>query len=321
MRCTRGLGTPVRAFLLWVAVCLMANGQDAWNSACGGVVAKSMQYPEGVLTGDVSARFGLDEAGRVVGLRTSGESILAKAVTDAIAVTDFPKVCNGREAMVDATFGMYGDRAKVSQEGRFIRLNREWIVSWDARRGRTAERRASREIVTAKGGLGPVTVCELLADPAKFNGMAVLLLGRNSASMEGHWVSEDRCERELRSGAYRWPNMASVEYSAASEAPATGLVVVDPDALASKLEALRKRTTLGFHEQTLIRGDGRGVITRQVQDDWTLIYGIVRARAVLRGRSSQPGVDRDWGNGFGHLNAAPVAIESRGGLQYLIGAP
>ena len=48
------------------------------------------------------------------------------------------------------------------------------------------------------GGIFPITVCELLADPMAYDGKDVALLGRyDDSHFDGSWVSEDNCGSKL----------------------------------------------------------------------------------------------------------------------------
>ena len=138
----------------------------------------------------------------------------------------------------------------------------------------------------------PATVCEILAEPAQFNGKTVAILGRYSFRGNGRWISEDGCERKLTSGEYTWPNVVwlALDAKAAPEVPL--VLEIDGVTAAQKLKHIQLHTNL--REFRFGSSD---------YDRWAVVYGRVEVRPQLTG--SKP-------NGFGLQNAAPAQLLIRG---------
>ena len=158
--------------------------------------------------------------------------------------------------------------------------------------------------LVAAGGLHPITVCELLADPTAYDGRQVALLGKWADShFDGVWLSEDRCESRLITDGYEWPNEVWIRNDNSAPTPPKGLLVLDSHALDEKLASVHRTTSLGLEEIAFLGKDGGG--TRQVKQHWAVIFGRIEARKQLH-PPNRP--TNDWGNGFGQMNSAPVQI-------------
>ena len=160
--------------------------------------------------------------------------------------------------------------------------------------------------------LKPVTVCEILANPQQFNGRAVAALGRFDYTDEGEWLSEDDCGAKLVTGGYTWPNIIWLDccYETAPD-HLQGALVVDDSALNEKLQEVRKTTQLKYQKRIVffVKPQKTGAISewRDVKDQWAVVYGRLETRQDLQPPTGS-GPYRDWGNGFGHLGAAPVQL-------------
>lgn len=161
-----------------------------------------------------------------------------------------------------------------------------------------------------------VTVCEILKDPQHFNGEDLAVLGRLDSTTEGSWLSEDDCGFKLSTGGYDWPNLVWLNccYEPAPDLP-SGSVLLDKDVLLEKLVQVRKTTQLKVHREWAdgIVKDGKRVSTpgwQFVKDDWTAVFGRLEARSELKAPSGT-GLNRYWGNGFGHLRSSPVQLVIR----------
>lgn len=51
-----------------------------------------------------------------------------------------------------------------------------------------------------------VTVCEVLADPLKYNGKMILLEGEINGTDEGGWLTASDCQTPFATGGHIWPN-------------------------------------------------------------------------------------------------------------------
>jgi len=51
-----------------------------------------------------------------------------------------------------------------------------------------------------------VTVCQVLADPLKYNGRLILLGGESFGTDEGSWLTASGCPTQFVTGGHVWPN-------------------------------------------------------------------------------------------------------------------
>jgi len=165
--------------------------------------------------------------------------------------------------------------------------------------------------LTGPGGVKPVTVCEVLANPGAYNGKNVALLGRlDDSHFDGSWLSEENCGSTLTTDGHTWPNKVWIGGGASAPDPPLGLLVLDPKALLEKLASVRRTTALREEEIVgVIVKEGKLARSepRMVRKHWEVIFGRIEARERLRPPSGD--LPRsDWGNGFGHMNLAPVQI-------------
>jgi hypothetical protein len=169
------------------------------------------------------------------------------------------------------------------------------------------------QVKSSQAPLIPVTVCEILASPQQFNGTNLAVLGRFDHTDEGWWLAEDDCGRKLVTEGYTWPNLIWLHccYEPAPDPP-SGSLRLDDVALAAKLKQVKGTTQLKHQKRLVIRiaKDGKQESTsgwRDEKDEWAVAYGRIEARSELHPAKGS-GPDRYWGNGFGHLAAAPVQL-------------
>lgn len=284
--------------------------EETWSAACSSKIEHPL-YPAAALLsglmGSVSADIAIDADGKATTVALSGPAPLAEAVRTAIGGTILPTNCTGRRFQVTFSF-----QTKVS-------LASPYYVSTCFSHppnvfsviANTIKMVCSNYVYTSAlvgpGGIFPITVCELLADPMAYDGKDVALLGRyDDSHFDGSWVSEDNCGSKLTTDGYVWPNRVWLAGSVGSgPAPPLGLLVLDPSALGQKLESVRRTTSLNMEEVSFYGKDGQGG-TRLVKQHWAVIFGRIEARKQLR--PPRPLPNRDWGNGFGQMSSAPAQI-------------
>ena len=283
--------------------------EETWSSACSSKIDHPL-YPTAALlsslTGSVSADIVIDAEGKAATVAVNGPDPFAEAVRTAIGGTIFPAACEGRSLKVTFSFQTKpGLPEPYYVSACFSHPPNAFSVIAD-----TIKMVCSHYVYTsalvAPGGISPITVCELLADPMSYDGKNVALIGRyDDSHFDGSWLSEDNCGSKLITDGYVWPNRVSAAGSVGSgPAPPLGPLVLDPSALDQKLESVKRTTFLSMEELSFIRTDGQGGGTRLVKQHWAVIFGRIEARKQLR----PPHPNRDWGNGFGQMNSAPAQI-------------
>jgi hypothetical protein len=160
--------------------------------------------------------------------------------------------------------------------------------------------------LTGKDGLKPITVCDVVANPNAYAGRDVAVLGRLGQTMEGAWLSEDHCEKQIETDGYVWPSSIWIAGDRTAPDPPLGLLVLDGDALSEKVASVRGTTVLRT-VKTVCWTPSEKPHQCEVQENWSVIYGRIETQQILR-RPNGSGPDRDWGNGFGHLNSTPLQI-------------
>jgi hypothetical protein len=116
--------------------------------------------------------------------------------------------------------------------------------------------------VEAVDPIVPVTVCEVIADPAAYEGKDLAVLGRYSFRKDGRWIGEQSCTAANSSAPLLW-----LTEDANNGPKPPGDFELDAAALNRKFADLVKRTTLGkFRFGT------------PDYDRWAVVYG----RVVLR---------------------------------------
>lgn len=159
----------------------------------------------------------------------------------------------------------------------------------------------------------PVTVCEVLANPAQFDGKNLLVLGRSNQTFEGHWLAEDDCGTKLTMAGRTWPNSVWLECCRTpAPDPPSGTLAIDKDALDQKLQQVRQTTQLRYHLSLVTSPDEKAGARREVMDDWAVAYGRLEVVGEIPPPRNSlfpelPG-QKTWNHGFGHLGAAPVQL-------------
>jgi hypothetical protein len=114
----------------------------------------------------------------------------------------------------------------------------------------------------AAGPIAPITVCEILADPAAHDGKDVAVLGRYSFRKDGRWIGEQSCGTAATVPAMLW---LTEDSAVGPKSPAD--FELDASVLNRKFAELLKHTALGkFRFGT------------PDYDRWAVVYGRVIVR-------------------------------------------
>ncbi len=157
----------------------------------------------------------------------------------------------------------------------------------------------------------PVTVCESLADPKKFSGKPIAIVGRIEcgASLVDHvcFLAESRCEQPVRTDGHAWPNkVLIVDYwEEGMPKPPSTMPEIDHATLVKKLLLVGQSTTLGLHKEPQFKAEGQTITFSQladVADEWGIAYGLFFTAPKLRKD------DCDNELGCGGFDGAPVAL-------------
>ncbi len=137
-----------------------------------------------------------------------------------------------------------------------------------------------------------VTVCEVLADLGRFNGKSIIVIGKQSGTMEGSWLMAD-CEKELVTDGFTWDDSISLSYVRGGGDP--------PPRLPAGFEW---NTKLVDAKRKQARRTGRPKLPPDYNYTWRAFFGRLETRLPLQ--------TVRWGNGelrgygFGHLNTSPA---------------
>jgi hypothetical protein len=283
--------------------------EDTWSAVCSSKIEHPL-YPTAAilsrLAGSVSADLVVERNGKAAAVTLSGPAPFADTVRAAIGGTTFPASCTGRSLKVTFSFQIKADLpAQYYVSACFSHPPNIFSVTADGIEI-ICSHYAYLGALVGPEGMTPITVCELLANPVAYDGKNVALLGRlDDSHFDGRWLSEDNCGSRLITDQHVWPNRVWIGGAESAPTPSTGILVVDPDALDRKLESVRRTTALKMEEVTFYGNNGLG--TRLMKQNWAMIFGRIEAREQLRPPSGAfP--NRDWGNGFGQMNSAPVQI-------------
>jgi len=280
--------------------------QERWSAACASKIGHPV-YPavalQSGLIGSVSAEFSVDQSGNATSIVVNGSVPFQETVRAAIGGTNFPAACAGRK--VEITFA-FQSKANLPAHHHvsacFSPLPNLLSVSVGESKAMCVH--YTLVALVASEGITPITVCELLADPLAYNGKAVALLGRDDGAYDSSWLGADECGSKLISEGHVWPNLVARSATSSGPSPPMGLLVLDRDGLARKLALAKRTTSLGMTDGFVHDKDGWKL--RQVRQSWNVVFGRIEAREQLRPPQVFP--TRDWGNGFGNNNAAPVEI-------------
>ena len=143
-----------------------------------------------------------------------------------------------------------------------------------------------------------VTVCEVLHARASFNGKVVAVIGRVSATEEGVWL-EDRCQKPLITGNYRWADIISVRAKTTSLRYEADGPMSLPDGFDFDRAVVSKK--LAELETRLRR-------SKQKLKYWAIVYGRIDTNEELLTGKLRDG--KVIPVGFGHLGGAPAQILS-----------
>src|SRR6266851_1136888 len=288
-----------------------ADLQSAWSSECARRIV-SPEYPDPLdavndrLAGTVSATFAVDSTGTVSQLRTEGPIILANAVDVAIRKTVFPPPCEGRSIATKFSFTIDDDLPPQPSISACFQGNFRFRVSAGSIK-MVCSHFVNGVALTRNDGLKPITVGDLLANPTAYAGRDLAILGRSDQTFDGSWLSEDNCEKRVETGGYVWPNTVWIQVSELALDPPPGLLVLDESALFDKIASVRHTTALNMEERLTYNPSDKTWQHRYFRKTWAIIYGRVEVQPTLRPPKGN-GPSRGWGNGFGHMNAAPIQV-------------
>lgn len=286
--------------------------EETWSAACSSKI-EHLSYPadalDSKLAGSVSADFAVDSVGRAVGLALSGPVPLADSVRDAIEGTMFPAACRGEQLKIAFSFEIPPDAAGGHQISACFSHPPNTFSVTASRIKILCSFYSYVGTLVKTGGIAPVTVCELLANPVAYDGKDIALLGKfDDSHFDGQWLSEDNCGSNLVTDGYAWPNKVAIGSGSSGPTPPLGLLVLDPAALNEKLESVRRTTILNMEELPVF--SSQGPVRREwVQQNWAVIFGRIEARNDLRPPRRTAGRVDDWGNGFGQMGYAPAQID------------
>jgi hypothetical protein len=162
-----------------------------------------------------------------------------------------------------------------------------------------------------------VTVCEVLAEPSAYGGKKVAILGKFEGGnlIDGCCaLVEDRCKRSVVTEATKLSGGITTGYAwdsridLAKGTPITSELKFGGPDFDEKLRVAGIWTNLNCSDWPVQRPDGT-VFLRKRRQQWAVAYGTINTRRMLHGPKGTPGtLQFEWGNGFGHLGAAPVQL-------------
>jgi hypothetical protein len=114
----------------------------------------------------------------------------------------------------------------------------------------------------AEPALAPVSVCEVLQNPAKYSGQTALVLGRFSFRGQGRFLSEHACDIKEAAGKDPWPDVLRVIVDTKTGPKPPDRLAVDSALLDTKVEALKHSNTLATFR-----------FGSTDYDRWGLVYG------------------------------------------------
>ncbi len=282
--------------------------EETWSAVCSAKI-EPPAYPDTALrsklSGSVATKFEIDGTGLAADISVEGPEPFATSAQEAILRTVFPTPCGGRRIRVTFSFRTKPELpAQHYVSACFSHPPNQVSVIADAIKMVCSHYTYVGALV-GTGGLAPITVCELLADPIAYDGKEIALLGKLADShFDGVWLAEDNCPAQLISDGYVWPNRVWITGGSSAPIPPHGLLVLDPEALNQKLESVRKTTFLKMEEAVFITK--QGAEPGMFRQNWAVIFGRIEARPQLQRPWPYP--NRKWGNGFGQSNSAPVQI-------------
>jgi len=136
-----------------------------------------------------------------------------------------------------------------------------------------------------------LSVCEVLQDPAKYNGQMIAIRGVVSLTDEGAWLTGHECQRPLITGGYKW--LMLIWLTAPTHPDVRGTVNFERD------------------DQSFLRyGE---VLQREKYDPardvlWVTHYGLFLTYSDLERHVRRYPSGEQRGIGFGHLNWAPAEL-------------
>jgi hypothetical protein len=138
-----------------------------------------------------------------------------------------------------------------------------------------------------------LTVCQVLRDPARYGGRAVIVVGRSVDTSEGSWLDEN-CGTDLIIEGRKYPFAISTSYSASEVAPPP------PKPRGFRWDKrLIERTLAEVKSTARLESHAR----------WFAVYGRLETATI---RTVARGTDRLATRfGYGHLGAAPAQMVAR----------
>jgi hypothetical protein len=136
-----------------------------------------------------------------------------------------------------------------------------------------------------------LTVCQALRDPARYEGMSVIVVGRSTGTMEGVWLDE-QCGLILLIQGRSYPASISIAYVVSEFAPPPRKPAEfrwDKKSIRRALEEVKRTTRL----------EQRG-------SHWYAVYGRLETVSPRKGMLSG---DRNFETyGYGHQGSAPAQL-------------
>jgi len=156
--------------------------------------------------------------------------------------------------------------------------------------GLYAQRPASSDIPV-------LTVCEILRDVTRYDGVAVVVVGRSIGTMEGSWLDEE-CAPQIVINGRSWRPSISTTYIASEFAPPpekpSGFKW-ERGAIQAKLESVQRTTSLQVYKD-------------KSSDHWLAVFG--RLEATLPRKITFGAGRTGLVPGFGHLAGSPAQLIS-----------
>jgi hypothetical protein len=260
-----------------------ADSQRAWSSECARRIV-AVEYPGDALktglAGIVSATLAVDASGAPTKLRSEGPRLLADAVEVAIRKTTFPPACDERSVSTKFTFRIDNALPQQPLVSACFEGDRGFYV-FAAKLKMVCSHFENVVALTGKDGLKPITVCDVVANPNAYAGRDVAVLGRLGQTMEGAWLSEDHCEKQIETDGYVWPSSIWIAGDRTAPDPPLGLLVLDGDALSEKVASVRGTTVLRT-VKTVCWTPSEKPHQCEVQENWSVIYGRIETQQILR---------------------------------------
>jgi hypothetical protein len=195
--------------------------------------------------------------------------------------------------------------------------------TWLARSALTLVSLAGVDCLPAADALSvkPIPVCEVLANLTAYTGKRLAVMGKFHAGglTDGCCaLVQDRCAQNVITEAKPRGRGITTGFAWQNQIDLVKLEVAPTELIfggAELDEELRRAgiwTQLNCYKVAMRKPDGT-VVTGKKRQQWAVAYGTLKTRKLLRGPRGIPGtLSFEWGNGFGHLGAAPAQLQYSG---------